>query len=35
MRQSYSVLHLFCGIGGAALGMQNAETLGRCFDGKE
>lgn len=26
MRQSYSVLHLFCGIGGAALGMQNAET---------
>jgi len=26
MRQSYSVLHLFCGIGGAALGMQSAET---------
>lgn len=26
MRQTYTVLHLFCGVGGAALGMQNADT---------
>lgn len=26
MRQTYTVLHLFSGIGGAALGMQNAQT---------